>query len=857
MIWDWLAREGWIVFNWWLLVTLAGIAAWPLCIRLLNGLPDKGYIFARAIGLLLVGFVFWFAASIGLLNNSSGSIIVAWATVLIISLLAYLRLGEPLNWRVWWRENRTAIIVAELLFAILLFSWALYRAAQPALTGTEKPMELAFMSAVQRSGSFPPNDPWLSGYAISYYYFGYVMSAMLSMLSGIRSTIGFNMTIALLFALTGLNAFGLVYNLVRSRAFKFGGIPIPPLQRYTVAPVLTGIAAVVFLVFFGNFQMALIEIPYRSAAVPQEYLEFWGTQARANFAEGEYTPRYEGFIIDSQIDWFRASRVLTDYNLDGTLSQGAQPIDEFPMFSFVLADVHPHVLALPFAVLALGLALNLLLSYHPPTLYEQAFYGVALGGLVFLNTWDGPIYIAVLLGTDALRRILRNPDRWLHWADLVGLFKLAVVVGGVALIAYSPFIIGFRSQAGGLLPNIATPTLFRQYFIMFGPFLLILAPYLLLEMWRGRLSGNFNLRQAFALTGLLLALLISAWAIFILIGAVSSDVRSYVSYFLESNGGWERVLPALIQRRVSYSLTTFVLLGGVVLILARILPLPDRWLRRTLTDYIPYPPATGFALLLVGVGLMLSLVPEFIYLRDNFGTRINTIFKFYYQVWVVFAVASAYAVYSFLADKTLPRPSVVLQGAFGGVVAVVSVLALLYPLLSIHNRVFIDYQSVFRRSAEQPVLSLDGTTTIASGDELIAIQCLDALVKDDDAVVLEAQDYGSAYKWWYGRVGTLTGIPIVIGWTNHESQWRGPTYGETVGSRPEDVDRIYSSTDWLLISELLRKYDVDYIFFGATERSKYGPLAEDKFIENFPVVCDAGSSRVYQVVEDALWQIEP
>ena len=78
-------------------------------------------------------------------------------------------------------------------------------------------MELAFMSAVQRSEVFPPNDPWLSGYAISYYYFGYVQSAMLSMMSGINSAVGFNMTISLLFSLTGLTTFGVVYNLVRSR----------------------------------------------------------------------------------------------------------------------------------------------------------------------------------------------------------------------------------------------------------------------------------------------------------------------------------------------------------------------------------------------------------------------------------------------------------------------------------------------------------------------------------------------------------------------------------------------------------------------------------------------------------------
>ena len=224
---DWITREGWIIFNWWLLVTLAGAGALPLCARLLGGLPDRGYTLARAAGMLLVGFAFWLLASLGFLQNTPGSMILSWLIVLVISLVVYVRFGEPVDWRAWWRENKPGVIASEVLFAVLLVGWAFVRAHQNNLTGTEKPMELMFMSAVQRSDTFPPNDAWMSGYAISYYYFGYVMSAMLSMLSGVWSTIGFNMTIALMFALTGLSAFGVVYNLARSRVFQRRGSPDP------------------------------------------------------------------------------------------------------------------------------------------------------------------------------------------------------------------------------------------------------------------------------------------------------------------------------------------------------------------------------------------------------------------------------------------------------------------------------------------------------------------------------------------------------------------------------------------------------------------------------------------------------
>src|SRR5690606_18003094 len=114
-----MLREGGIVLSWWLLVTLAGAAALPLVVRLLGGLPDRGYTLARAVGLLLTGFTFWLLASLGFLRNSSGDMLLAWLIVIAVSLVVYLRAGEPLDWRAWWRENRAAVVVSEILFALL------------------------------------------------------------------------------------------------------------------------------------------------------------------------------------------------------------------------------------------------------------------------------------------------------------------------------------------------------------------------------------------------------------------------------------------------------------------------------------------------------------------------------------------------------------------------------------------------------------------------------------------------------------------------------------------------------------------------------------------------------------------
>jgi uncharacterized membrane protein len=152
-------------------------------------------------------------------------------------------------------------------------------------------------------------------------------------------------------------------------------------------------------------------------------------------------------------------------------------------------------------------------------------------------------------------------------------------------------------------------------------------------------------------------------------------------------------------------------------------------------------------------------------------------------------------------------------------------------------------------AADPQPLTLNGGPTTISPDDYASIMCFNDLVDSRDLVVLEAQDPGSAYnvtgKW--GRVAMLTGVPIVLGWQNHEGQWRGPTYSEVVGSRPQDIDQMYNDLRWDVVQKLLARYSIDYVFFGETERNKYGAQSETKFADNLNAVCEHGSSRFYEV----------
>ncbi|MBZ0293588.1 MAG: DUF2298 domain-containing protein, partial [Anaerolineae bacterium] len=476
------------------------------------------------------------------------------------------------------------------------------------------------------------------------------------------------------------------------------------------------------------------------------------------------------------------------------------------------------------------------------------FYGLCLGGLVFLNTWDGPIYMAVLVGADAVRRLLRNGTGRLRGGDWWRLLLLGLSLLVLTVVLYFPFLISFRSQAGGILPNLLYPTAFRLFFVMFGPFILIFAPFLVIEVWRAR--DRMNWRLGFlAAGGLLLALLVVV-LVFVLVGSLVPELRGAALGFVDQNGGWGAVLPALLSKRLSHILTTVVLLVGVVVVVGRLFPRvpPVTEVEEgaiAVRQVLTYPSGTGFALLLVGAGLVLTLMPDYVYLRDNFSVRINTVFKFYYQAWVMFSVAGAYAVYSMLADVRLPQPARVVRALLTALTGGVLVLGLLYPLFGIQNRT--TYESFRTLNTGFSQLTMDGGAGFLRGadEDYASITCFGALVNGDDVVVAEA--IGGAYDSAFGRVAALTGIPVVLGWENHEGQWRGPTYGMVVGSRPSDIAELYTDLRWDVAEEIIQRYGIDYIFYGSSERLKYGAAGEEKFEANLEAVCDTGGSRFYRV----------
>ncbi|MBI5959149.1 MAG: hypothetical protein HY866_10465 [Chloroflexi bacterium] len=933
LVTDWLGREGGNVLSWWLLVTLGGAAVWPLLFRVMGGLPDRGYTLARTAGLMLTGFVFWFLGSVGLLKNDPAGMVFAWLAVLSLSLTAFFRWPDRPSVRDWFGEHRLLILFTELLFLALLFGWAIFRAHEPEIESTEKPMEFMFLNSVRASANFPPRDAWLSGYAISYYYFGYVLMAMLADLSGVSSGIAFGTMVALIFALSGIGVFGVVYNLVRfrNRHYHSGSIP---------AALAAGVLGLCFLILMGNLGTALVDLPYRGylpVDIGADYFDFWDVSEREGTVQTGADDAGNPIVgpLDSDLDgtsewnedarpaerwgrwwWFKHSRLITDRRLDGSF-EPVQPIAEFPQFSFILADLHPHVLALPFAVLAIALALNLVLAGRDLRRWEYPLYAIWVGGMIFMNSWDA-VYIPLLVGAEVLRRLIRSENNRLSLSDLIGVLRFALFVGGLTLACYLPWLISFTSQASGILPNVVYPTQWQQFFLQFGMFLVILTVFLGTEVYRA--GKRFDWQAGVLGVTVMLSLFVLIW-VARLLGAWSSQLLRQPIFSIPYNasdslGDW---LPDILDKRLEGLPSELLLLAFVFVVVGRLFARPPAPVEDDFTEEPDRPggisPSTAFVLLLIGAAAVLTFAPDFVYLQDNFSVRINTVFKLYYQGWIIFSIAAAFAVWSVLSGgaesvvetkakrglwRVSPGRVPVGQGVFGLVVIALFTGGMLYPIFAIPGRTLYDVRPRFNWTSMADIndqikacearndqaereglpseicptpipITLDGAPRMVENDEYAAIQCLSDLEQDRDAVLLEAPCY-CGYQPEIGRFSAITGSPTLMGWGNHEGQWRGSSLPELIDTRVEngvrrdrysDVHDLYTTLDWARVWQVIDRYGIDYIVVGSAERTMISQLAQNdesrlreyqmglqKFEQVLAPVCQFGDTVVYRVAPE-------
>jgi YYY domain-containing protein len=820
---------------WWLLLLLIGFAALPVTLRFLRFLPDRGYAFAKPLALLLWVYPFWLLTALGFLQNSFG-VLAFLLVALAAASWGFLRGRGSDSVAIWLRENWRYALMVEGIFLVAYLGFAYFRAFNPEISNTEKPMEFMFLNSILQSPTFPPHDAWLSGFAISYYYLGYVIVAAIAKLGNIPSSYAFNLGLIMTFALTAVGAFGLVFNLVRCAQSRDSARA----STRSRAPYVFGILAIFLLLIIGNLEGAF-EAGYNAGIGSRDFY------AALDLHGLEQVEPSGSFVPQDSWWWWRASRVVNDKTPNG--DGHVEVIDEFPLFSFLLGDLHPHVLALPFGLLALAVAWNVMAR---PVVARESAEGdtenlvstiaakvvtprmaltmLVVGALGMLNTWDVVTYGIIVAAAFALQQYRASGKATRAMLASSAAFLVALYIG--AFLLFLPFYLYFSSQARGIAPNIFNRTPLHQYLIMFGLFIFVAASFAVVL-----LSQQANKRRAlnemaqFAVPLLAVPFAIALLGFIVL--ALNESLRNLLAGILNvaPQDAPMQVLGAF-TRSFLLSPGTFLLL---VVLIAAIAALGRLQLVSGETANPSQRAAVVFALLLLLIGLILTFGVEFLYIRDTFETRMNTVFKLYYQAWLLLAMAAAFGVF-YIWQTVRGTGRIVWFGAFG----VLFALSMVYPVLALPNRA-----NYFKPDARAGVPTLDGWVWVRSAfpDDYAAIEWMRANVPRD-AVILEAA--GREYSF-DDRVSVATGLPTVLGWGGHELQWRG-NYDDA-GPREKDVEQMYRSRDVNETRALLDKYGVDYVIVGSIERDKYQLNASlvNKFEKLGELVFEQGTMRVYRV----------
>ncbi|HEY3309997.1 MAG TPA: DUF2298 domain-containing protein [Anaerolineales bacterium] len=771
---------------WYLVIGLLGFFTWPLLRLLLPGLPDKGYPLARLSGLLLLAYLVWLPASLGA-EYSRTNIALAYGLIIVVGAVIMF-IQRDVILRELRSKGKYYLMVEGLFLAFFLFDLAI-RLGNPDLwhpaRGGERPMDFSYLNAVLKSTSFPPYDPWFAGGYINYYYWGFVLVGTPIKLLGVVPSIAYNFVLPSLFAMLGLGGFSVAWNLMDGFKSKNETVASPVSLQ-----LVAGIAAGAGLVLLGNLgTIQLIYHALQKMAVTNEMVDtqgvwifqrwLWAAEGIGKLLTGSTLPIGWGEY------YWAPSRVMP---------LGDLAITEFPLFTFLYSDLHAHMIALPFTVLAVSWSLSTLLARKlgPLTwLGTLAFGGLVIGVLRPTNTWDFPTYLVlgVLVTGYAIFRYA-DVDFLSHLElpllmrrGLLALLGMVSLVG-FALLFYQPFAhwYGLAYTQVSRWTNEKTPI--WSYWTHWGLFLFVIISWMLWET-----------RQWLAETPISALAKLKPYELWLEIGAaVFVGLLLALQFILDVHVAW----------------FAFPLAAWALVLIFR----PGQ------------PDVKRLVLFMIGTGSVLTLIVEFIVLSGDIG-RMNTVFKFYLQVWVMFAISAAAGLGWILAefDQWGRRGRLIFQ--VGGTLLLPGALLFTFTasMDKIRDRIAPDIPFTFDSMTYMQYSTYWDQVELDLSKDYRAIRWMQDNVKGSP-VIVEANT--PEYRWGT-RYTIYTGLPGVVGWSWHQRQQRALFPGEWVSDRIQEIADFYSTRDSSAARAFLNKYSVKYIVVGELEKSLYNPEGLAKF----------------------------
>ncbi|MFZ2360755.1 MAG: DUF2298 domain-containing protein [Anaerolineae bacterium] len=901
------------VLAWWLAVSLLGWAAWPITFGLFRSLHDRGYLLSRSLGWLLVGWLVWIGASLRVVQFRTMWIAAALALMALLSLLLWRR--QRGDMAQFWRENIRLVLGGEALFAAAFLLFVLFRIANPDIwqpwNGGEKFMEFAFLNAILRSPYFPPLDPYFAGGVINYYYYGHYLVAVLVKLTGIASSVAFNLAIPTVFALAVVNVWSLAFNLalrvlpspltplpagegeaiptgarsplpggegearVAGSALPSPLTPLPggegeagacsPLPQgeglgVRVRPAaLTALLAAFFVAMLGNVD--------GGSQIVRKLAALSGSGFESNLPGVQTAVRAVGGLAK-----VIGPERLPGYNYWDPSRVIPNTINEFPYWSFLFADLHPHMIGIGFTVLFLALAWSLLAgrsALRAPGMADgwrvwtgyvvraatgdglYVVLALTLGALAVINTWDLPTYFGLAVLIWLLRewqvgRLTAAPGQ-----AIVRTLLFSAGLLGMALLLYLPFFANYQALASSGVGLVPQSSELGKWLNMWG-FLGFMAVSFVLMALRQR--GSRYGADACSTSGDPADACLASEGV-VRDPAMLRWLRLALDRFSQ--------LARLVQLTPRVSANSLLALGvavaaAVALIVVDravagmlLLPLLAAFLllwRRSV------PREALFVTALVFTGLLVLFGVEVFYLKDHLQggdwRRMNTLFKFYIQVWVMLALAAAVAlpgIWDFVRRRWRPVWRVLWTVGFVYLLG----LSLIFLVAGTPARLNDRFPEGLSDPNRPALGTLDGMAYMQAGtytwhpDPAQAPTTRIELRHDYDALrwmldniegtPVVAEALIGYYREGGLRVASFTGFPTLLGF-HQEGEQR---YGWQTGPRRSQAEEFWNTTDATRTQQLIAELGIDYIYLGQLERivypaeslAKFQQMAQDGLLE--------------------------
>ncbi|MDP4040019.1 MAG: DUF2298 domain-containing protein [Candidatus Pacearchaeota archaeon] len=429
--------------QWWLTIFLIGIVFVPITSLIFSNFLDKGYIFAKIIGIASISYVIFILGFLKILPFTQTTIFIVIALFAGINILIF---RQKLKSAIKQFNNGTIkiILFEEILFLGVLLLWSFIHGHAPDIHGLEKYMDFGFINSILRTDYFPPKDMWFTPFPINYYYFGHLVTAVLTKLSFLPSNITFNLMLSTISALSFTASFSIGANLLSKLDIK----------RYIL--YAGGILTALILNFAGNLHaIYLFFKPYQN----ENPLPFWQLIfSSQTFPNSYWYPNATRFIHNT--------------------------IHEFPIYSSVVSDLHGHFLDIPFVLLTIAILVSLFFKSKLEIVNWKLvipLISFLLAAMYMTNAWDGIIYLILtifIFGYLILRKMLYSKDLKSQNSKLLNLpissfishLSFLILILGVGFVIFSlPFNLNFKPFASGI--GLLCAPKFLTDIGSFGPFL--------------------------------------------------------------------------------------------------------------------------------------------------------------------------------------------------------------------------------------------------------------------------------------------------------------------------------------------------------------------------------------------------